>query len=102
MMGRFVQVLILILFPALVLASCSGGSAPDVLTTTTILADVARNVAGDRLSVGSLLPAGTDPHSYQPVPQDAAMVDRSKVLVVNGTDYETFLQPLLCGLIPIM
>ena len=95
MMGRFIQVLILILFPAFVLASCSGGSAPDVLTTTTILADVARNVAGDRLSVGSLLPAGTDPHSYQPVPQDAAMVDRSKVLVVNGTDYETFLQPLL-------
>ncbi|HEY9526706.1 MAG TPA: metal ABC transporter substrate-binding protein [Anaerolineales bacterium] len=95
MMGRFVQSWILIFFLVLALVSCSGGAAPDVLTTTTILADVARNVAGDRLTVGSLLPAGTDPHSYQPVPQDATMVERTKVLVVHGADYEGFLQPLL-------
>jgi ABC-type Zn uptake system ZnuABC Zn-binding protein ZnuA len=95
MMGRIAQIWTLVLVLALVLASCSGGTAPDVLTTTTILADVTRNVAGDRLTVGSLLPAGTDPHSYQPVPQDATMVDRSKVLVVHGADYERFLQPLL-------
>jgi ABC-type Zn uptake system ZnuABC Zn-binding protein ZnuA len=94
-MGRFAPIWTLILLLAVALASCSGGNAPDVLTTTTILADVARNVAGDRLTVGSLLPAGTDPHSYQPVPQDATLVDRSKVLVVHGADYEGFLQPLL-------
>ena len=94
-MGRLAQIWMLILLLALALVSCSGGAAPDVLATTTILADVARNVAGDRLSVGSLLPAGADPHSYQPVPQDATLVDRSKLLVVNGADYETFLQPLL-------
>jgi ABC-type Zn uptake system ZnuABC Zn-binding protein ZnuA len=95
MMGRFVQSWIVIFFLVLALVACSGGAAPDVLTTTTILADVARNVAGDRLTVGSLLPAGTDPHSYQPVPQDATMVERTKVLVVHGADYEGFLQPLL-------
>jgi ABC-type Zn uptake system ZnuABC Zn-binding protein ZnuA len=95
MMGRFVQSWILIFFLVLALVSCSAGAAPDVLTTTTILADVARHVAGDRLTVGSLLPAGTDPHSYQPVPQDATMVERTKVLVVHGADFEGFLQPLL-------
>ncbi len=95
MMGRFAQSWILIPFLVLALVSCSGGAAPDVLTTTTILADVARNVAGDRLTVGSLLPAGTDPHSYQPVPQDVTMIERSKVLVVHGAGYEGFLQPLL-------
>jgi ABC-type Zn uptake system ZnuABC Zn-binding protein ZnuA len=95
MMGRVVQSWILIFFLVLALVSCSAGAAPDVLTTTTILADVARNVAGDRLTVGSLLPAGTDPHSYQPVPQDATMVERTKVLVVHGADFEGFLQPLL-------
>lgn len=94
-MGRLAQTWTLILFFAVLLASCSGGAAPDVLTTTTILADVTRHVAGDRLSVGSLLPAGTDPHSYQPVPQDATMVNRSKVLVVHGAGYEGFLRPLL-------
>lgn len=77
------------------LVSCSGGSTPDVLTTTTILADVARNVIGDQLTVGSLLPVGADPHSYQPVPQDATKISQSKVLVIHGADYEGFLQPLL-------
>jgi ABC-type Zn uptake system ZnuABC Zn-binding protein ZnuA len=80
---------------AVSLASCSGAAAPDVLTTTTILADVTRNVVEDRFSVESLLPVGADPHSYQPVPQDAAKVKGSKVLVIHGTDYEEFLQPLL-------
>jgi ABC-type Zn uptake system ZnuABC Zn-binding protein ZnuA len=65
------------------------------LATTTILADVTRNVVGDQLSVGSLLPVGSDPHSYQPVPQDATKIKDSKVLVVHGANYETFLQPLL-------
>src|SRR5687767_4704299 len=84
-----------VLFVAVSLASCSGAAAPDVLTTTTLLADVTRNVVVDRFSVESLLPVGTDPHSYQPVPQDAAKVKGSKVLVVHGADYEEFLQPLL-------
>jgi ABC-type Zn uptake system ZnuABC Zn-binding protein ZnuA len=80
---------------ALVFSSCSGGSAPDVLTTTTILADVTRNIAGDRLTIDSLLPRGTDPHSYQPVPQDATKVRESRVLVVHGAEYEEFLQALI-------
>jgi ABC-type Zn uptake system ZnuABC Zn-binding protein ZnuA len=94
-MARLAQVWTLFLLLSVALAACSGGAAPDVLATTSILADVTRNVAGDRLTVGSLLPAGTDPHSYQPVPQDATLVDRSKVIVVHGAEYEEFLQPLL-------
>lgn len=85
----------LIVCLAVVITSCSRESAPDVLTTTTILADVARNVTGDRLTVGSLLPAGTDPHSYQAVPQDAARIHQSKVLIFHGGTYEEFLDGLL-------
>jgi ABC-type Zn uptake system ZnuABC Zn-binding protein ZnuA len=65
------------------------------LTTSTILADIARNVAGARLVVGSLLPIGSDPHSYQPTPQDTARISQAKVLIVNGADYEHFLEALL-------
>jgi ABC-type Zn uptake system ZnuABC Zn-binding protein ZnuA len=86
---------IIIVVFAIALSSCSGGSAPDILTTTTVLADVTRNVVGDQFTVESLLPAGSDPHSYQPVPQDAAKIKGSKVLVIHGADYEEFLQPLL-------
>ena len=82
-------------FLAVALASCSGTAAPDILTTSTILADITRNVVGDRFSVGPLLPVGADPHSYQPTPQDSAKISKAKVVVANGAEYEGFLEPLL-------
>ncbi|MEW6287605.1 MAG: metal ABC transporter substrate-binding protein [Chloroflexota bacterium] len=88
------------LLSVLLLTSCGSASQgsdrrPVVLASTTFLADIARNVAGDRLTVESLLPIGADPHAYQPTPQDAAKVADSKVLIVNGMDYEHFIEPLL-------
>jgi ABC-type Zn uptake system ZnuABC Zn-binding protein ZnuA len=77
------------------LTSCLGSPRPDILTTTTILADIARNVAGDQLVTESLLPFGADPHSYQPVPQDAKKIKESKVLIINGAGYEHSLEALL-------
>lgn len=76
-------------------ASDSGQSAPVVLTSTPLLADVTRNIAGDRVKVDSLLPLGADPHAYQPTPQDAARVSDSNLIIVNGAGYEQFLNPLL-------
>jgi len=68
-----------------------------VLASTTFLADLTQNIAGDRVSVESLLPIGADPHSYQPTPQDAARIANSKLLIVNGADYEHFLESLLAN-----
>ena len=66
-----------------------------VLASTSILADIAQNVAGDRARVDSLLPVGVDPHAYQPRPADAAKVAKSSVLILNGADYEHFMEPIL-------
>ncbi len=75
--------------------STQGKSAPVILATTTFLADITHNITGDRLTVESLLPAGADPHSYEPVPSDVAKINKSKLLIVNGLEYEHFLDPLL-------
>ena len=80
-----------------VLTSCLGSPRPDILTTTTILADIARNVAGDQLVTQSLVPFGADPHSYQPVPQDTRKINQSKVLIVNAAGYEHSLDSLLAN-----
>ncbi|MCE9645375.1 MAG: zinc ABC transporter substrate-binding protein [Chloroflexi bacterium] len=85
---------------ALFLTAC-GPAAPNndgalsVLASTTILADITRNIAGDRLPVDSLLPAGADPHAYQAAPADVARIAKSKVLILNGLEYERFIEPLL-------
>jgi ABC-type Zn uptake system ZnuABC Zn-binding protein ZnuA len=68
---------------------------PNVMAVETFLADIVRNVAGDRLVVDSLLPINSDPHSYQPAPRDIINVSKSNVLVINGGGIETFIAPLL-------
>lgn len=67
---------------------------PAVLAIETFLADLAQNVAGDRLIVGALLPIGADPHSFEPAPADVARVAKSTVLIANGAGFEAFLDRL--------
>lgn len=102
---------------ALLVAACGGAAAPAsttapaatalspstsapaaslrVLTTTTFLADMARNVAGDRLAIDALVPTGVDPHGFEPTPADLAKVADSNFLIVNGAGFEEFLAGLL-------
>jgi ABC-type Zn uptake system ZnuABC Zn-binding protein ZnuA len=76
-------------------ASSNPQADPVALTSTTFLADMTRNVVGDRVIVESLLPAGADPHEYQAVPSDVQRIAQSTVVIVNGLDYDQFIQPLL-------
>jgi ABC-type Zn uptake system ZnuABC Zn-binding protein ZnuA len=98
-MYRLTVILSVLLF---VLTSCGGGpasstgtSAPAILASTTFLADITRNVAGDRLVVDALLPAGADPHAFQASPQDVAKISETKLIITNGAEYEHFLEALL-------
>lgn len=72
-----------------------GASSLGVLAVETFLADIAQNVAGDRLTVDALLPVGVDPHSFEPVPADITRVARCSVLIINGAGFEEFLDRIL-------
>lgn len=85
---------------AFVLTSC--GVPPQnednpltVLASVSFLADIARNVAGDRVQVDSLLPVGADPHAYEATPSDIVRISKSTVLILNGLEYEHFVESLL-------
>ena len=71
--------------------------SPVVLATTTFLADIAQNVAGDRIQIEFLLPYGADAHSYQPIPQDVTRIANSDLLIVNGAGYEHFLEDVIAN-----
>jgi len=96
----FNSALRLLTLTPLLLAAC--GSDPQgsdrglkVLASTTFLTDMAQNVAAERLTVESILPVGADPHAYQAAPSDVAKIAESKVLILNGFEYERFIEPLL-------
>ena len=85
---------------AMFLTSCglpaqTEGNTLNVLASTTFLADITRNVAGDRAHVDSLLPVGADPHAYQATPSDLVKITESSVLILNGLGYEHFVESLL-------
>ncbi|MEV2237103.1 anchored repeat ABC transporter, substrate-binding protein [Micromonospora sp. NPDC049891] len=54
-----------------------------VVTTTGILRDLVRNVGGDRVAVGSLVPDGADPHAYEPSLRDVRNVVYADVAFSN-------------------
>ena len=65
-----------------------------VIATFSILADLARQVGGDRVSVTGLVAPGADVHVYEPSPEDARKVAAAKVLVVNGLGLEGWMDRL--------
>lgn len=67
----------------------------NVVATTTILGDVVRQIGGDTVSLSVLLPEGSDPHTYQPTPQDLIKVSGADVIFINGAGLESFLERLL-------
>ena len=78
-------------------ATSSGASATEiqVLAAESFIADMAQNVAGDRLKVETLMPLGLDPHAFQPTPRDVGRIAESQVLIVNGAGFEGWLQEVL-------
>ena len=67
-----------------------GNDKPFVLTTFTILADLARNVAGDRLLVESITKPGAEIHSYQFTPSDIVKTKGAKLIIENGLGLEAW------------
>lgn len=82
--------------PSEAVSPASTGSQLEAFATTSMLADIAQRVAGERVRIESILPIGADPHSYQYTPQDVTKVADAKLLILfDYKTYETFLEPLL-------
>lgn len=63
---------------------------PVVLTTFTVLADIAQNVAGDKLEVQSITKVGAEIHGYEPTPQDIARASKAQLVLDNGLNLEAW------------
>ncbi len=66
-----------------------------VVTTIAILADFVRNVGGDKVDVKSIVPPGTDIHSFQSRPGDSIAISNARFIVSNGMGLDRFLDSLL-------
>lgn len=68
-------------------ASKQGGPLK-VVTSFTIIQDLAREIGGEDVEIHNLVPTGTDPHEYEPLPEDIKKATDADVLLYNGLNLE--------------
>jgi manganese/iron transport system substrate-binding protein len=71
---------------------------PKVITTFTVIADIAANVAGDRAEVNSITKPGAEIHNYQPTPRDILKASDADLVLWNGLNLERWFEKFLANL----
>lgn len=60
----------------------------NVVTSFTIIEDMVEQIGDDYVNVYNLVPTGTDPHEYEPLPEDIMEATDADVLFLNGMNLE--------------
>jgi ABC-type Zn uptake system ZnuABC Zn-binding protein ZnuA len=73
--------------------ACSSDAARDdgrlqVVTTVSPITNIVQNVGGDRVSITGIVPEGTNSHTFEPAPADAAVMEQADIVFVNGLHLE--------------
>src|SRR5437660_8965779 len=77
-------------------AQSAAHAGPRVVTSTSVFADLVRQVGGDRLAgVQSVVPAGVDVEDYDPKPGDLQAVSQANLLVMNGLALDRWVPKLV-------
>lgn len=83
----------IIVIMGLLISGCSNGETENneglqIVTSISILADMAENIVGERGTVDFLVPIGDNPEDYEPLPSDMQKVSTADLLILNGWSLE--------------
>lgn len=95
-MKKIINSIALAVLMGVFLVGCGAGKAPSttdgdqlrVVTTTTIIADVTRELAGDLVEVEALMGPGVDPHLYKASAGDVKRMANADMVIYNGLHLE--------------
>lgn len=81
----------------------AAGCAPPATQSGTVavvasfypLFEFAQRVGGDRVTVRVLVPAGVEPHDFEPTPRDVAALTNARIVIYNGAGFEPWLEKVL-------
>ena len=66
----------------------NGENEPQVVSTSTIIADLTQRVGGDEIQHQGILQPGADPHVYEPTPKDSVALEKADLILYNGFNLE--------------
>lgn len=87
-----------ILGMALMVVSATAQDKFKAVTTFTVIADIARNVAGDAAVVESITKPGAEIHNYQPTPGDIQKAQGAQLILWNGLNLELWFEKFFANL----
>jgi manganese/iron transport system substrate-binding protein len=76
-------------------AEVGAADRPLVVATTSLVCDLTRQIAADTVNLKCLVAAGTDPHIYEPQPEDQKAIEQAKLILYSGYNFETRLVKLI-------
>jgi len=76
-------------------ANSGADGKPNVVSTSTVIADWTEQVAGDEIQLTGILQPGADPHVYEPVPKDSIAFEKADLILYNGYNLEPGLIKLM-------
>jgi manganese transport system substrate-binding protein len=97
-MKKMIGYLVIGLLSVFILTACSSSQELNqtssdneklqIVTTYSIIYDIAKNVGGDRVAIHSLAPIGSNPHEYDPLPLDVQKTTDADAVFYNGLNLE--------------
>jgi hypothetical protein len=72
--------LIALFFTAIMFSACQQETPVEVLATTSVMADAARQILPEEIQVVALMQSNIDPHSYKPVESDVAKLNSATIV----------------------
>lgn len=100
MQKKLVLVSIVLTMLVVVLAGCGQGTTKkesnklQVITTFYPVYEFTKAVAGDKADITMLMPAGTEPHDYEPSAKDISKISRSDIFIYSSDNMETWVKSL--------
>ncbi|HPD01660.1 MAG TPA: zinc ABC transporter substrate-binding protein, partial [Acetivibrio sp.] len=94
----------IMLIMLLISAGCSGNLDADsqgsddrisVCTSFYTMYDFAGKIGGDRIRLTNIIPAGTEPHHWEPSPKDILAIEKADVFIYNGAGMEPWVEKVL-------
>ncbi|MGO4915843.1 metal ABC transporter substrate-binding protein [Pseudogemmobacter sp. W21_MBD1_M6] len=98
MLSRFLKTTSITAVAAIFATGAYADDKMKVVTTFTVLADMAANVAGDAADVVSITKPGAEIHGYEPTPQDIVRASDADLILWNGMNLELWFEQFLSNM----